>query len=290
MLDVNAPLNLGPGPVLPQGTNNSNILSSMPACPNGTGLPLYANQALIGPLAFAVLGPLLARASADAADPEYFDRTLGRERASRLGRTVDDGWNDRIRNIEAAKSCKQAFIDRNGKVGDWGRIARDEMLKVKGPNIYFQKEPFADAQDLCPNYGKFSAPEREAFWIGHFASLAQPESSCAPGAAGRGPNGTAMGLFQLEPTIPYAKRSKPKPIDIACPGMTAAKLYTSEENIRCAVRLFALEMQRRSSIMTPRRETYWGPLRKDHWNAARGGDIKGARIYESLMRKLPGCT
>ncbi|MGE5085306.1 MAG: hypothetical protein ACM3MG_03335, partial [Bacillota bacterium] len=46
-------------------------------------------------------------------------------------------------------------------------------------------------------------------------------------------------------------------------------------------------------LMTPTSKgskgTYWGPLRSDDWNRARGGDIKGAQKTRAIMGKYRYC-
>lgn len=200
--------------------------------------------------------------------------------------TLDDTFTkDLARDVNARfnGNCAQMFIDKEGNLGSWGRVVRDEIREKK--KQFVENEP-PDVMELCPNYKYFSKEEggkREQFWIHTFMSLASPESSCNQAAANHGaPNGTAKGLFQLEARV--------------CDAMqVTGNLYDGQKNTRCAVRLLGAELARRDNLMSPTsrdrdsRRTYWGPLRTDDHNKARGGDIQGAKKFRALVAKFPGC-
>lgn len=192
-----------------------------------------------------------------------FRRSLGRDMAARF-----------------TGSCQQKFIDKDGRLGPWGRIVRDEIRERKSE--FVKNEP-PDVMQMCPGYKNMDEKKREEFWIHAFMSLASPESSCNEGARNpNAPNGTAKGLFQLE-----------KPV---CDGVNVrGDLYDGQVNTRCAVRLLGVELARRDNLMSPTsrardsRRTYWGPLRTDDHNRARGGDIQGAKKFRGLIAQFPGC-
>jgi hypothetical protein len=127
------------------------------------------------------------------------------------------------------------------------------------------------------------AERRKMFWLWFFASVSQPESSCRSNATAAGPNGTAIGLFQLD--APACKR--------AGVYVSSSELMEPANNIRCAVAVFANEMRNRGTIMvgTSRgsRGTYWGTLRNDDSNGARGGDVRAARGTRALISQYPDC-
>lgn len=178
------------------------------------------------------------------------------------------------RNVNYPKGCENRFIDKEGRLGPYGRTALAE-IKSK-PNSYVNNVP-SDFATLCPRYKGMDNEKREQFWVWAFSSLAAPESSCNPNAANpNAPNGTAKGLFQLEK--PLCDRF----------GETG-NLYNGHVNVRCAVRALASELRKRDTLTLCKRGTYWGPLRCDDNNKARGGDIKGGMRFRALVSKFPGC-
>ncbi|MBX3040084.1 MAG: hypothetical protein KF789_05170 [Bdellovibrionaceae bacterium] len=176
--------------------------------------------------------------------------------------------------------CENRFIDKQGNLGPWGRTALQEIRA--NPEEYVNNNP-PDVMILCKNYKNFDKNKKEHFWVWMFSSLAAPESSCNEKAANHGaPNGTAIGLFQLEK--PFCDRVG-----------VSGNLYNGHINTRCAVKGLAMELRRRDNLMSPTskasdpRRTYWGPLRTDDNNKARGGDISGAKKFRALVGKFPGC-
>lgn len=174
----------------------------------------------------------------------------------------------------------QKFMNKAGEVGPWGRTLLAELDLYK--DVYESKIP-KDAPQYCPAFPSMDPPRRKLFWLWFFASLSQPESSCRSHAQGDGPNGKALGLFQLEP--PACARV----------GMTVtqSELLDPSTNIRCAVAVFAKEMKNRDTIMINHSRgpsgTYWGPLRNDDENVGRGGDIRAAQTARSLIKQYPDC-
>ncbi len=216
------------------------------------------------------------QATVDAADEKMgFQPYPGVRRRSnpRYYRSVVNGLSDQV------AGCQQ-FINDKMEIGHWGRVALEEMKKHE--DIYKFKVP-GDISSFCPNFSAKNEDTRLRFWIWFFASVAAPESSCNPGIVGRGPNGNAIGLFQLEPA--------------ACAKVnmyySEHDLQRAEPNIRCAVALFARELRNRPTIMigTSRGElgTYWGTLRNDNYNAARGADITAHLRTEARLRQNPEC-
>ena len=183
-------------------------------------------------------------------------------------------------NANYPAGCENNFIDKQGRLGPWGYTALEEIRRQ--PAAYVQNDP-PDVLILCKNYQHFNVAKREQFWVWMFSSLAAPESSCNPNAANRNaPNGTAIGLFQLE--APFCN-----------PVGVRGDLFNPHNNTRCAVRGLAVELNRRDNLMSPTsrsrdsRRTYWGPLRTDDHNKARGGDIRGAQKFRGLVGRFPGC-
>ena len=95
------------------------------------------------------------------------------------------------------------------------------------------------------------------FYTYMFMSMAQPESTCNPTAVGKGPNGAAIGLFQLET----------KACDPVGVHGTSQQLLQPKQNIDCAVALLGHELDKRGSITVGTSRgftgTYWATLRSD---------------------------
>jgi|GEM_PF-2060383 len=173
-----------------------------------------------------------------------------------------------------AKGCDN-FINKEGQLGAWGSYTL-QLIKDK-PDSFGLNVP-DDITKWCPNYPKMTKDQRELYWVWIIMSMASSESSCNPTNDNRNaPNGTAIGLLQVW-----------KPV---CPK--ARDLHVPYQNIQCGVDLLAKELQNRDTLMTPTSRgsegTYWGPLRSDDWNRARGGDIRGAQKTRSLMSQYRYC-
>jgi hypothetical protein len=205
----------------------------------------------------------------DKAGNIYDDSMIDHDTALEVGHDIDA-------NMQSG--CTQ-FMDNQGRMGPWGSWAL-QLIKDK-PDSFGENVP-DDIRKWCPNYPKMKPAQRELFWVWAMMSMASSESSCKPTADNKNaPNGTAMGLFQLE----YNK----------CPKASRSSddLHKPKHNITCAVDLLANELQNRDQLMTPTSKgskgTYWGPLRSDDWNKARGGDISGAQKTRSIMKKYRYC-
>ncbi|UOF00718.1 hypothetical protein [Bdellovibrio reynosensis] len=196
-----------------------------------------------------------------------YEQGIDRELARRVGSSAATG------NFSAG--CNQ-FINKEGELGPWGSYAL-QQIKDK-PQSFGENFP-GDITNWCKDYGKMSKDQRELYWVWVLMAMSSSESSCNPTNDNRNaPNGTAVGLFQVwQPVCPKAR-----------------DLHRPNENIQCAVDLLAKELQNRDTLMTPtsrgRQGTYWGPLRNDDWNKARGGDISGAEKTRAIMGKYPFCN
>jgi len=174
--------------------------------------------------------------------------------------------------LDPERGC-QKFIDKNGGLGPWGDTLLECMKWEKNRDVYGYKDETgqevlgvvpSDVMKYCPSFGHMSPERRDRFWIWFFMSVAGPESSCNPGAVGQGPNGAAIGLFQLEAD---------KCANVGVP-VSSGDLQRPAPNIRCACSLFAKEMRNRSTIFSGtsrgRAGTYWGTLRIDQSSAQDG--------------------
>lgn len=173
-----------------------------------------------------------------------------------------------------AEGCDH-FMNAEGKMGSWGSWA---LQLIKDKSKSFGKNVPDDITKWCPNYPKMNKGQRDLFWVWAMMSMASSESSCRPTNDNpNAPNGTAVGLFQLESRV--------------C--SKATDLHNPYQNITCAVDLLASELDSRDTLMTPtskgEKGTYWGPLRNDDYNKKRGGDIKGAKKTRALMQEYRYC-
>jgi hypothetical protein len=216
-----------------------------------------------------------AMSELDRMEPGYIEGA-NREQWGRLGTRIHGRFE------EASGDCQQKFITKDGRLGPWGQYAMTQMNEHR--DVYENPRGPRDTTQYCPRYTSFEADQRKQFWTWFFLSLASPESSCRASAQNPGaPNGTALGLFQLE--------------SVACQrvglNFSSQDLLNPYKNIQCAVALFAREMRDRDSIMVghsrDRTGTYWGPLRNDDHNRARGGDIRGANHLRSLLSDFDAC-
>lgn len=184
-----------------------------------------------------------------------------------------------ISNFKPEAGC-QKFIDKNGAIGPWGRTMLGELEQYK--DVYEDNKP-KDAEHYCPTFTTMDASRRKMFWLWFFASVSQPESGCKSNDVSGGTGGANIGLFQLDP--PACRR-------VGMP-LSASELLSPSNNIRCAVAVFANEMRHRGTIMVGTSKgqtgTYWGTLRNDDNNAARGSDISAALKTRSLIRQYPDC-
>lgn len=190
----------------------------------------------------------------------------------------------------AGGTCEQKFIDKNGNLGPWGRIAQAEIAQT--PDKFVQNNPPDITGKYCKGYTEFGEKKREAFWIWVLASMGSAESKCrakdknynAPNTARVGP---ATGIFQVEKSFCAS---------LGVPG----DLTDPINNIRCTVRGLGKELGRRDNLMSHtskgREATHWAVNRKDinnpkHLNAKGGkGDVKAHLEFAALLPQFKGCT
>jgi hypothetical protein len=177
------------------------------------------------------------------------------------------------------KGCEN-FMNKDGKTKSWGDLTMT-LIRQNSDAFADREPPPQDILRYCPNYKSFTKQQKEMYWAWTFTSIASSESSCNPNNNNNSaPNGTAFGLFQLEPAVCNGNRN------LNDPG----------QNISCAVNLLAKEVRNRGELMsgtsTSRNRalnTYWGPLRCDDQSSSRGGDIVGALKTRCLMTQFDGC-
>lgn len=189
-------------------------------------------------------------------------------------------------NKNLSGNCQQKFIDKNGNLGQWGATILSYIQNH--PDPYLQRTP-SDIHSYCPKFSTFSEGAKNRFWTYLLMVMAQPESSCNPTAVGRGPNGAAIGLFQLEK----------KACDRVGVYGTPQDLLNGRHNIQCAVSLLASELRERPTITSPtskgRTGTYWAPLRSDiearlrSSNVMARNDTKASRSFQHMIRQYSEC-
>ena len=178
------------------------------------------------------------------------------------------------------RGCEK-FVDKEGKIGPWGRKALEQMHSSESlKNIYETKVP-PDMDKFCPEFKNMDQNRKDYFWLWFFASLSKPESTCQSGAVNpNAPNGNAIGLFQLE-----ANKCIPLGINVS-----SQELLNPDRNIECAVSRFGKEMAERGTIQigysNRKGGTYWGELRTNPYGS---GDSRAAAQTQNLLQHWPDC-
>lgn len=272
----------GPAPVTPPPPAPVTTATPVPVAQTPQAPPADNTQflqmcvSMLGALAGALGG---ANSDRNAQNADDIQSALDRQN-DEMGYRYEDGIDQDIaRDVGSdttarfSRGCDN-FINSRGELGPWGRTAIAEIRN--NPDAYENRVP-QDIHQWCPRYSAFNADQRQLFWVWVFASMAASESSCDPAANNpNAPNGTAYGLFQLD--------------RVNCGNIN---LNEPHGNTRCAVRRLARELNCRNQLMTPtsrgRCGTYWGPLRTDDNNTARGGDIRGAQRTRGLIQQYRYC-
>lgn len=184
--------------------------------------------------------------------------------------------------------CEQKFISKDGKLGQWGLYMYGQM---KNHEDVYMNEKWApkDMGQYCRKFDSFSADARARFYTYLFMVMADPESSCNETAVGKGPNGAAIGLYQLE--TPACDR-------VGVRG-TSRDLLNAQHNMKCAVALLAKELKARETITVGTSRgftgTYWAPLRNDiaarkvSSNSMARADTKASEKTQYLLKKFTEC-
>lgn len=111
-------------------------------------------------------------------------------------------------------------------------------------NVDMSDDPnrFQGLRDVCPNFNKMDDTSKTAFWVWFFENLAYHESSCGRSLTAQGVNCKAICIYQLEED---AQLRKIRPPD--CQG-PASELMKTENCTKCAVAIFAKQMQNHGDI------------------------------------------
>ena len=189
-------------------------------------------------------------------------------------------------NSKLNGNCQQKFITKDGKLGQWGL---ETYGQIKAHSDSFLTRTPRDMPQFCPRFNSFSPDAKARFYTYLFMSMAQPESTCNPGAVGKGPNGSAIGLFQLE--TPACNR-------VGVHG-SSQDLLQPKHNIDCAVALLGSELDKRGSITVGTSRgftgTYWATLRSDAVQRAASSngiirqDGNAAKATASLLGQFKEC-
>lgn len=112
------------------------------------------------------------------------------------------------------RGCDKFFVDKNGNLGELSKLIvtqiSADMVAEKDNSAFLQDYP--DIIALCPGYTTMQPTSRLAFWAWFFEILAFFETSCRPELANNAadvPDGTALGLYQMESTISKLKSRGP---------------------------------------------------------------------------------
>ncbi|MES2801949.1 MAG: hypothetical protein V4654_05615 [Bdellovibrionota bacterium] len=154
---------------------------------------------------------------------------------------AEEGWQN---------SC-DGFV-KNGQIGLYGRIIREEMMKPAAlKNI---KEGDEDLIRLCPNYLMMNDSSKANVILLIKTSMAFEESSCNNDKSARGPNGTAKGFFQLH----YGRESD---YSSDCENYDSR---TPRGSITCALSM--LDKQMGEGNLFRQENNYWDVLRPKRWS------------------------
>lgn len=88
------------------------------------------------------------------------------------------------------------FIDEGGNLGAWGRHIKSKLQTSRFQDL-IDPAKVADIGRYCPAFKDFDLDTKQNFFVYFMASMAAGESSCNRNIVGRGPNGAAVGIFQL---------------------------------------------------------------------------------------------
>lgn len=172
------------------------------------------------------------------------------------------------------------FMNKEGELGPWGDYT---LAQIRNHPDQFGENIPSDITKWCPTYPSMTVPQREMFWVWTMMSMASSESTCDPNATAQGSHGTALGLFQVWNTMKTSNNPD------SC--KYASDLLQVNQNIRCAVDQLALELKlERPSLMSNEAGPYWGVLRTDDWNSARGADVEAAKKTRAILKQYPFCT
>jgi hypothetical protein len=158
-----------------------------------------------------------------------------------------------------ARSCFN-FIDRDGRLGGWGKILYTRMLQPNYLHTFTNPRALTKA---CPRFAQLTDRQKLKAWVWFYAALAHEESSCDPDKFHpthievgqddfRRLNPTAgHGLWALEKMFAYRESRGP-----AC-----ADISTVEGQAACAIDIMHKRHLKKSgrAIVSG---SYWGPVRR----------------------------
>ena len=260
----------------------------------------YGGQSMIPQFAamcMNAIGSLLTGTSAQTAATSAYGRELEKAQFDGLDGKADyapganhNAWKNLASgfNKNLNGKCEQKFITKDGKLGQWGTYMYGQMKNHE--DVYMNKNwAPKDMGQYCRKFNDFSPDARARFYTYLFMVMADPESSCNPSAVGKGPNGAAIGLYQLE--TPACNRV----------GVTGSSqdLLNPQHNMKCAVALLAKELKARETITVGTSRgftgTYWAPLRNDiaarkvSSNSMARADTKASEKTQYLLKKFTEC-
>ncbi len=181
-----------------------------------------------------------------------------------------------MKDLNYAPTCSM-FASSKG-LGTWGKYIVDELVRGSGNSLI---EGSDDLRKACPNYDYLGVREKSYVWVKIFAAMAHRESSCDPKASAPGPNGRAVGLFQLHQGAEQ-KYSK------GCRRNDSGSVGGS---LRCGIAMIDGQMQQKNQLFDP--DTHFGVLRPQgdlvRMKNGRKQRVFLARLVIGGLKELPFC-
>jgi hypothetical protein len=164
-----------------------------------------------------------------------------------------------------------AFVDKKFQLGSIGKVISDEL---KGNQEFYKTLLYSPSMaNVCKNYPRLSVHDKSMVWVSLLLIMAHYESSCNTKAKAKGPNGTAIGYYQLH-------KGKEEQYDGAFKTCTKAAGGDGAKSSRCALGMLTRQLQLHGAIFS--KNSYWEVLRP------RGRSKKAGKI-QSTIQNLSLC-
>lgn len=158
-----------------------------------------------------------------------------------------------------APGCSR-FMNRDGRLGDWGKILYSKMSDPKYQDSYTSSKALVKA---CPRFKKLNEKQKLKAWVWFYTALAHEESNCElnrehpthvknrDGEEKRINPTLGFGLWALEKLPEYREHRGPACADIGT--------YFGQAD--CAVDIMQrTALSANNGAVT--RKSYWGPVRR----------------------------
>lgn len=168
----------------------------------------------------------------------------------------------------------EAFIQRDGSYGEWGRIIQrgfEDDAEIRASLTSDQAAKNKSLLKVCPNFAALDESDRVRFWVWSMASIAWKESTCRNTGPVRCSRSNCVGIMQLnEPRHMRAWRGT---------NCAVASVAQPRNNLLCAMDIMRGQFDGeygKPGGLSP--NSYWQELRKS-----------GNSPIKTRMMKFPGC-